>query len=158
MSKTKTSNTIVSYERDFPELEDRDAAERPTKYLRKAEGTDDFEVVDGRRPSRMLLVNKLRDAVDAWRAADYAGASATTCELFHHWFSGTAATTGEPFTLYWGQREAVETLAYLIEVEGVRDAQQLIANVMSKCIVYRFEIVYIEMCDAEGTSIPARTV
>jgi type III restriction enzyme len=125
---TKGRNTIVSYERDFPELEDRDAAERPTEYLRKAEGSEDFEVVDGRRPSRMLLVNKLREAVDAWRAADYPDASATTYELFQHWFSGAAATSGEPFALYWGQREAVETLAYLIEVKGVQDVQQLIAG------------------------------
>lgn len=124
----RRSNTIVSYERDFPELEDRDPAERPTKFLRKTEGSNDFEVVDGRRPSRMLLVNRLRDAVDAWRAADYPGASTTTYDLFQHWFSGTAATSGDPFALYWGQREAVETLAYLIEVEGVKDAQQLIAG------------------------------
>lgn len=122
------SSTIVSYERDFPELEDRDAGERPTKYLRKAAGSDDFEIVDERRPSRMLLVNKLRETVDAWRAADYPGASATTYELFQHWFSGTAAASGEQFALYWGQREAVETLAYLIEVEGVQDVQQLIAG------------------------------
>jgi type III restriction enzyme len=124
----KTSNTIVSYERDFPELEDRDATERPTRYLRKVDGRDDFEVVDGRRPSRMLLVNNLREAVDAWRAADYPNASATTYDLFQHWFSGAASTTGEPFAFYWGQREAVETLAYLIEVESVRDVQQLIAS------------------------------
>ena len=124
----KTSNTIVSYERDFPELEDRDATERPTKYLRKVDGRDEFEVVEARRPSRMLLVNNLRRAVDAWRAADYPGASATTYDLFQYWFSGAASTTGEPFAFYWGQREAVETLAYLIEVEGVRDVQQLIAS------------------------------
>ena len=124
----RTSNTIVSYERDFPELEDRDATARPSKYIRKLAGSDEFEVVDGRRPSRMLLVNKLRDAVDAWRAADYPGASATTYDLFQHWFSGAASTSGDPFALYWGQREAVETLAYLIEVEGIRDVQQLITG------------------------------
>ena len=124
----RTSNTIVSYERDFPELEDRDATERPSKYIRKLAGSDEFEVVEGRRPSRMLLVNKLRDAVDAWRAADYPGASTTTYDLFQHWFSGAASTSGDPFALYWGQREAVETLAYLIEVEGIRDVQQLITG------------------------------
>jgi type III restriction enzyme len=124
----KSSTTIVSYERDFPELEDRDATERPTKYLRKTEGGEDFEVVEGRRPSRMLLVNKLREAVDAWRAADYEPASDTTKDLFRHWFSSTAASNGEPFALYWGQREAIETLAYLIEVKRVRDVQPLIAS------------------------------
>jgi type III restriction enzyme len=123
----KVSTTIVSYERDFPELEDRDASERPTKYLRKVEGADDFEVVDGRRPSRMLLVNKIREAVDAWRTNDYPGASTTTYDLFRHWFSGATEARGEPFALYWGQREAIETLAYLIEVEGIRDAQRLIS-------------------------------
>lgn len=123
----KSSKSIVSYERDFPELDDRVAAERPTKYLRRANSGDDFEVVYGRRPSRMLLVNKLRESVDAWRAADYPKASATTRDLFQHWFSGTTDAGGEPFALYWGQREAVETLAYLIEAQGVRDVQQLIA-------------------------------
>lgn len=121
------STPIVPYEREFPELEDRVASERPTRYLRKAGQGDELEVVDERRPSRMLLVNRLREKVDAWRDADYEGASATTYDLFQHWFSGTAATTGDPFSLYWGQREAVETLAYLIEVEMVRDAQPLIA-------------------------------
>ncbi len=52
---------IVSYEREFPELEDRDATERPTKYLRKVDGRDEFEVVEVGGPSRMLLVNNLRD-------------------------------------------------------------------------------------------------
>lgn len=123
----KARSNIVGYDRDFPELDDRDATEPPSKYLRKREGTDDFEVVDGRRPSRMLLVNKLRDAVDAWRAHDYPGASTTTHELFRHWFSGSSfGKGGDPFAPYWGQREAVETLAYLIEVEGVRDVQRLI--------------------------------
>lgn len=123
----KKSNTLVGYDREFPELDDRDPAERPTKYLRKKAGGDEFEVVDGRRPSRMLLVNKLRDAVDDWRARDYEGASTTTYELFHHWFSGGIfGSDGRPFTPYWGQREAVETLAYLIEVEGIRDVQRLI--------------------------------
>ncbi len=123
----KTSSTIVGYDREFPELDDRDPTERPTKYIRKQEGADDFEVVNGRRPSRMLLVNKMREAVDDWRARDYEGASSTTYELFHHWFSGGIfGSDGQPFTPYWGQREAVETLAYLIEVEGVGDVQRLI--------------------------------
>jgi type III restriction enzyme len=118
---------IVDYDREIPELEGRDPAEEPTEYLRKIRGTDDFEIVNTRRPSLMLLVNKIRGAVDAWRAADYPGASTTTYELFQYWFTGAASTGTEPFAFYWGQREAVETLAYLIEVEGVRDVQPLIA-------------------------------
>lgn len=123
----KKSSTIGGYDRNFLELDDRDPTQRPSKYLRKQDGTNDLEVVDGRRPSRMLLVNKVRDAVDDWRARDYEGASTTTRNLFHYWFSGgIIGSDGQAFTPYWGQREAVETLAYLIEVKGVRDVQKLI--------------------------------
>jgi type III restriction enzyme len=120
------SKTIVGYERDIPEIEDRDATQPPDKHLRKVDGIDDIEVVEGRRPSRMLLVNKLRDAVAQWREAGYPGASTTTTDLFQHWFSGGASAGADAFTPYWGQREAVETLAYLIEIERVGDVKDLI--------------------------------
>lgn len=123
----RNTGPIFGYDRDFPELDDRDPTTRPTQHLRRREGSNEFEVVEGRRPSRMLLVNRLRDAVDDWRARGYEGASTTTRELFHHWFSGgIVGRDGQPFAPYWGQREAVETLAYLLEIEGVRDVQQLI--------------------------------
>ncbi len=120
--------SVIRYDRDLPEPEGRDATEEPTQYLRQVAGTNEFEVVEGRRPSQMLLVNRLRQAVDAWRADDYRGVSTTTYELFHHWFSGALMSGGEPFAPYWGQREAVETLAYLVEVERVRDVQDLISR------------------------------
>lgn len=123
---TAGRKAIVEYERDVPEIEDRDPTKAPDKYLRKTPGTNDIEIVDGRRPSRMLLVNKLRDAVDAWRTAGYPGASTTTTDLFQHWFSGAASLGADAFAPYWGQREAVETLAYLIEVEKVCDVKDLI--------------------------------
>lgn len=122
----KPTKNIVGYEREIPEIEDRDATQPPDKYLRKKGGSDDIEIVDGRRPSRMLLVNRLRDAVDSWRDAGYPGASTTTTDLFRHWFSGAASAGAEAFRPYWGQREAVETLAYLIEVEKVTDVRELI--------------------------------
>ncbi len=124
----KASKTIVGYERDLPEIEDRDATEQPSQYLRKVEGADEYEIVDGRRPSRMLLVNKIRSEVDEWRKADYPGASTTTTDLFKHWFSGASTGATEPFAPYWGQREAVETLAYFIEIKGVRDVKELIES------------------------------
>jgi len=121
-------NAIIGYERDIPEIEDRDASRPPDKHLRKVEGSDDIEIVEGRRPSRMLLVNQVREAVGQWRKAGYPGASTTTTDLFQHWF-GRGATAGvDAFTPYWGQREAVETLAYLIEVERVRDVKDLITS------------------------------
>lgn len=74
---------VISYDKDLPEIPDRRAWENPTSYLRKKEGSkDDFEVVEGRRPSKLLLVNKLRQAVDGWRSGGYQGASSVTERLF----------------------------------------------------------------------------
>jgi type III restriction enzyme len=107
----------------LPGLEDRDPYSRPTSFLRKVLGSDDLELVAERRPSEMLVVNRLREAVDTWREADYDGASDTTRELFRWWFE-EAETAG--FRPYWAQREAVETLAYLVEVERLRDVKEVI--------------------------------
>jgi len=119
--------TVVEYERDIPEIEDRDPTLPPDQHLRKQRDSDEIEIVNGRRPSKMLLVDKLRDAVGDWRDKGYPGASTTTVDLFRHWFSGASITLqGDVFAPYWGQREAVETLAYLIEVERVSDVKGLI--------------------------------
>jgi type III restriction enzyme len=124
---TKAPKAILDYEHDLPEIEDRDPTKPPTTHFRTVDGAaKPYEEVNGRRPSRMLLVNKIREDVDAWRAADYPGASTTTTDLFQHWFSGAAMATAESFAPYWGQREAVETLAYLIEVQKFRDVKNLI--------------------------------
>ncbi len=121
-----TPKSIISYDRDLPEIEGRDPSAEPDCYLSKVEGADEFEVIAGRRPSQMLLVNRLRDAVGAWRKAGYEGASNTTRELFRWWFFEAEGTIEPPFALYWGQREAIETLAYLVEVERASDVRTLI--------------------------------
>jgi type III restriction enzyme len=118
---------IITYDRALPEVPDRDPTTEPDCYLRKVEGTDDFEVVPGRRPSKMLLVNKLRSAVGAWREGGYERASRTTRELFRWWFEEVSGTASD-FALYWGQREAIETLVYLVEIEQVSDVADLIAR------------------------------
>lgn len=124
----KVVKTTVSYERDLPEIDGRDPRSAPRQHLRKATGVDGFEVANGRRPSQMLLVNKLRQAVDEWRDADYPGASTTTQELFHWWFDAASATSAEGFAPYWGQREAIETVAYLVEVAHAEDTRRLIED------------------------------
>jgi len=59
---------IISYDKDLPEIPDREPHLPPTAYLRKKKDKkDEFEVVDGRRPSKLLLVKNLRDAVEKWR-------------------------------------------------------------------------------------------
>src|SRR5438094_252353 len=118
---------VITYDKDLPEIPDRQAHLPPTSYLRKKAGTaDEFEIVEGRRPSQMLLVNRLRKAVDKWRNDGYPGASSVTQRLFTYWFDEDQLLNGEAFRFYFGQREAMETLAYLVEVKKLRDSKPLI--------------------------------
>lgn len=86
------------------------------------------EIVQGRRPSPLPIVQSLRAAVTQWRQAEYAGASDTTRELLYHWFHTDHLTTAGPFSYYFCQREAIETLIYLYEVRDVRRLASLTAQ------------------------------
>src|SRR3990172_41828 len=88
----------------------------------------DLPAIPGRRPSRLLLVPKIRAAVDAWREGGYEGASEVTRRLFEYWFEEDHEVPGfsVPFRYYFGQREAIETLAWLVEITGQRDTQKLV--------------------------------
>ncbi len=79
------------------------------------------------------LVPKIRRLVKEWRDRGYAGASPTTRALLRWWFvdehmqwqsDGTAKT----FRYYFAQREAVETVIYLYEVEGARHPGDLMKH------------------------------
>ncbi|CAA9283773.1 MAG: Type III restriction-modification enzyme helicase subunit, partial [uncultured Chloroflexia bacterium] len=122
------NGSFVPYDKDLPEVPGRQGTAHllPTSYLRKtAEGG--FEVVPGRRPSKLLLVNRLRKAVDAWRDGGYSGGSEVTRRLFRYWFDDEHSLPGGvTFRYYFGQREAIETLAYLVEVAEVGDAKRLV--------------------------------
>src|SRR4051812_44092516 len=113
----------LGYDLQLPGLEDRDPYSEPTSFVRAVAGGDELELVSQRRPSELLAVNKVRRAVDAWRESGYDGASDTTKGLFQWWFE-EAETAG--FRPYWGQREALETLAYLVEIDPLRDVKELI--------------------------------
>jgi type III restriction enzyme len=66
--------------------------------------------------------------VDAWRAGGYEGASDVTRRLFEYWFDEDHEVPGfgVPFRYYFCQREAIETLVWLLEIAGQRDTQKLI--------------------------------
>jgi type III restriction enzyme len=119
------ARAVVSYDKDLPEIPDRLADEKPTSHLAK-ETEDTFVVVDGRRPSKMLLVNNLRKAVDAWRDDGYRGASHVTQRLFQFWFDEDHLWHDQMLKYYFGQREAIETLAYIVEILNNQDAVPLI--------------------------------
>ena len=121
---------VISYDKDLPEIPGRIPWQRPSSYLVK----DNLarygwrEETSERRPSRLLLVPKIRQAVDAWRDDGYPGASGVTGRLFEYWFEEDHDVPGfdAPFHYYFCQREAVETLAWLVEIAGERDSQALI--------------------------------
>ena len=62
-------NSIISYDKDLPEIPGRRPWERPTSFLVKDSSAETGWRVDesGRRPSKLLLIQKLRTAVDRWR-------------------------------------------------------------------------------------------
>ena len=72
-------------------------------------------------------VPAIEEAVKAWRAAGYKGITATTRELLNYWFhSDHRLPNGRAFAYHYFQREAIETLIYLWEVEQVRSRTALL--------------------------------
>src|SRR5947209_3962560 len=117
---------VIAYDKDLPEIVDRRPWERPTSFLIKdgASASGWREDKSGRRATKMLLVSKLRNAVDRWRVGSpkegvqpYEGASEVTKRLFQYWFEEDHEIAGfnVPFRYYFCQREAIETLAYVVE-------------------------------------------
>ncbi len=72
-------------------------------------------------------VPPIRQGVMEWREERYKGATPTTKILLNYWF-GTdhRLPSGQPFRYYPAQREAVETLIWLYEVQGIRRHRDLI--------------------------------
>jgi type III restriction enzyme len=72
-------------------------------------------------------VPAIRKAVAEWRKQKYKGATATTKTLLNYWFGADhRLPDGRPFRYYHAQREAVETLVWLYEVEKIRRHRDLI--------------------------------
>ncbi|MEJ5226810.1 DEAD/DEAH box helicase family protein [Thermodesulfovibrio sp.] len=117
--------TWVQYDKSLPYIEDRDPSKKPTAHLIK-DGENSYTVVEGRRPSKMLLVNKLREEVDKWRDEDYPGVTDTTRELLYFWFYNDHRLNNELFRYWFCQREAVETLIYLFEIKKFNDLEPVI--------------------------------
>ena len=123
------ARSVVGYAKNLPEISGRCAWLAPSQHLVKDEyAPTGWRVEDGRRESKLLLVPKIRSAVDKWRACGYPGASDVTRRLFEYWFEEDHAIAGFDGTLryYFCQREAIETLAWLVEVASVDDTHALI--------------------------------
>lgn len=123
---------LIAYDKVLPEIPGRRPWEKPTSFLVKDNATLSGwrENTSSRRPSSLLLVPKIRAAVDAWREHGYPGASHVTRKLFEYWFEEDHEVTDYPvpFRYYFCQREAIETLVWLVEIAHERDAQKLIQS------------------------------
>ena len=126
------AKAVIAYDKDLPEIPGRRPWEKPTSYLVKDETapTGWRENTSGRRPTRLLLVPAIRTAVDAWRDEGYPGVSEGTRRLLEYWFEEDHDVPGfqVPFRYWYCQREAIETLIWLVEIAGERDAQDLIRS------------------------------
>ena len=124
------ARSVIAYDKDLPEVAGRLPWTPPTSHLVKDDDapTGWREDKSGRRPSKLLLVPKIRAEVDAWRERGYPGASEVTQRLFTYWFDEDHDVPGfpAPFRYYFCQREAIETLVWLIEVACQGDAKPLV--------------------------------
>jgi len=92
----------------------RDAAQTDLLYVRE-------------RLSTAPCVPAIRNAVDAWRADGYKGATDTTRELLNFWFNTDhKLPDGTVFRYYQSQREAIESLIYVYEIEKIRSRKALL--------------------------------
>ena len=120
------NESVIPYIGDIPEIPDREAHIRPEQHLKKSSVLpNSYEIVNARRPSNQLLVSKLRESVDKWRQGSYIGASDVTKRLFNYWFEEDHFIDDAVFRYYYGQREAIETLVYLHEIEKIKDFKDL---------------------------------
>src|ERR1700680_4950739 len=72
-------------------------------------------------------VPAIREAGKSWKAGGCQGITDTTRTLLNYWFIADHKTrTGRPFKYYDFQREAIETLIYVWEVEKVRTRKDLL--------------------------------
>ncbi len=108
--------------------------DEPNSHRVRAEKADQpAQVLKGRRPSTITIAQNLRQSVSEWRQNDYPGASDTSRELLMHWFGRDHRITtpsGEsvPFNYYFCQREAIESLIYLMEVRQLTSLSALTAE------------------------------
>jgi type III restriction enzyme len=79
------------------------------------------------RVTTAACVPAIRTAVAEWRDRKYEGATATSKVLLNYWF-GTdhRLPGGRSFRYYHAQREAIETLIWLYEVQQIRRHRDLI--------------------------------
>ena len=125
------AGALITYDKELPEIQNRLPWIEPYSHLVKDDAkASGWREEEGRRPSSIFLVPKIRKNVDEWRANGYPDASEVSKHLFRHWFEEDHEVAGfdSGFKFYFGQREAIETLVWLVEVVGSTDAMELVKS------------------------------
>ena len=107
--------------------------EEPNKHRVRSKTEQVPKIINRRRDSPIALIKKLRADVKEWRDLNYYGASDTTRTLLSHWFERSHRATdnnGEEidFRYYFCQREAVETLVFLMEIQNIKSLASLFSS------------------------------
>ncbi len=72
-------------------------------------------------------VPAIRNSLKLWRDDKYKGITETTRELINYWFyTDHILLNGQTFRFHIAQREAIETMIYIFEVEKIRNRKQLL--------------------------------
>lgn len=101
---------------------------------RKQARHDLFDVTPQLRTA--ACVPAIRQAVQDWKAAGYPSVTKTTKLLLRHWFdTDHRLKNGRPFAYHISQREAVESLVYIWEVEKVRRRKSLLERYANKALL-----------------------
>lgn len=127
----KATQSVILLDQALPEIPNRNDWEIPSSYLEK-DGKGGYKIHSVRRPSKTLLVGKIRNEVDDWRASGYPGSSETSRTLLSFWFDQDHLVDKELFRFRFAQREAIETVIYLYEVKNCRDNAVLVENYISE--------------------------
>ena len=107
---------------------------------------------------RPPLVQKLRQAVHEWREKDYPKVSFTSQVLLNWWFKEKHFVESESgrkeFCYYFAQREAVETVIYLHDVENIQSHHELLKFDSSGAVsLNMFKEDWRKICDQDGHRI-----
>jgi type III restriction enzyme len=97
----------------------------PPRKARSAQG-EQLDMLQA-KVTTAACVPAIRTAVAEWRDRKYEGATATSKTLLNYWFeTDHRLPGGRSFRYYHAQREAIETLVWLYEVQRIRRHRDLI--------------------------------
>ena len=111
--------------------------EEPNKHRVRSKTGQAPEIINRRRDSPIALIKKLRADVKEWRDLNYYGASETTRRLLSYWFERSHRVTDNnreeiDFRYYFCQREAIETLIFLMEIQNIRSLTSLFSRYVNE--------------------------